>query len=221
MNIQTELQQIGLNKSEISIYTFLIQNGTSSVQNVSRETKISRTNCYYVFKQLTEKGLIEETEIKKKRFYKPLDPSAIVNYTQKNLIAAQRLLPDLYGALSYNKNKPAIRFTESADDFISLLGQILLSSELTVLGNTDVLEHIVPSFSGYFTSELRAKGAACTYIQNAALPLLTIQWNTNITYISRSEPYTATTITNHAIAEQFNYLTKNVPRGTKLETWSV
>jgi sugar-specific transcriptional regulator TrmB len=214
MDIQNKLALLGLNKNEIIIYLFLIQNGKSSVTNVSRETKISRTNCYYILNQLIEKRLVEENNNQKKKMFLPLDPSALVGYGEKMVTEAKKILPDLYGIYSYNKNKPVVSYAETDDELVALLGQISLTPSIHVIGSIDILKLATPHFYSYFISELDKKGNSVIYTKNGNIQHLTIIWGGNTTFITKTEPFTSTTLSNSPLTRTIIGLLGSVPRET-------
>lgn len=57
-NIKIFLKRIGLSKENIEIYLFLLQNGSSTVYEISRYTKVSRTSVYRNCEQLKQEDLI-------------------------------------------------------------------------------------------------------------------------------------------------------------------
>ncbi len=78
MHISKELKKIGLTRSEIDIYIYLLGQGLSSPPAIAKATGIARTNCYNVLQRLKEKALIREQEKGKRKAYIPLDPEALL-----------------------------------------------------------------------------------------------------------------------------------------------
>ncbi|MBD3362990.1 hypothetical protein GF362_04690 [Candidatus Dojkabacteria bacterium] len=58
--IKQKLLKFGLNRDEISVYLFLIQNDLQSALQISRKTRIGRTKVYRLLKNLIGKGLVKE-----------------------------------------------------------------------------------------------------------------------------------------------------------------
>jgi sugar-specific transcriptional regulator TrmB len=77
------LGSIGLNKNEIKIYLDLIQHGKSSALDISKRTKIHRSNTYDAIRKLTERGFIEEILEEKKRFFHSVQPNKLRDYIRQ------------------------------------------------------------------------------------------------------------------------------------------
>jgi DNA-binding MarR family transcriptional regulator len=71
------LQKLGFSESETRLYITLVQNGPSTLLEISRAAKIERTRLYRRLDELCQRGLIEEVPQYKKRVIKAADLSTI------------------------------------------------------------------------------------------------------------------------------------------------
>ena len=53
-----QLKKLGLNNSEIKIYTYLLEYGVSTPTIISKKTLILRPNCYSVLDNLERMGIV-------------------------------------------------------------------------------------------------------------------------------------------------------------------
>jgi predicted transcriptional regulator len=65
------LSEIGLNFYESKVFISVIENIKQTVYEISKSTKISRTNVYRIVERLQKIGLLEETEISGKKYLVP------------------------------------------------------------------------------------------------------------------------------------------------------
>jgi sugar-specific transcriptional regulator TrmB len=151
MAISKKLRDLGLHKSEISVYLFLLRNGRSTAINVSRGTKIARPNCYHVFRQLLSKGLIAEEYVKNKRTYVARDANAIITYSENRTRLAEKVSIDLTALIRKTAIKPQIEFIEGDDEFLVLLNSLRLQSKLVLFGANPK----DPSVLAQFINDLR------------------------------------------------------------------
>jgi sugar-specific transcriptional regulator TrmB len=83
MEVETALEKIGLNKSEIKVYLSLVGIGESTVTPIVRYSKVSKSKVYDVLEKLIQKGLVSFIIKDKKRYYLASDPIQISNYLEK------------------------------------------------------------------------------------------------------------------------------------------
>jgi len=84
--IQEFLKSIGMGKTQIQIYLALIKKGESSVLEISKQTKIHRSNIYDALTNLIDQGLCYKIEKDKTTFFyaRPLK-SLLSNLKQKEI----------------------------------------------------------------------------------------------------------------------------------------
>ncbi len=115
------LKKAGLSEAQAAIYNSLLLNGAQTPTELASATGQSRENCYAVAKRLTELGLIEQTDSKKKK-YRILNPSALealVEKRRKIMVKNENYVKDNISALLdifYTNNEmPGARTLEGID----------------------------------------------------------------------------------------------------------
>lgn len=154
MTIEQTLHQIGLHKSDIIVYLFLLENGLSTPPQIARGTKIARTNCYNILEALKNKDLVEEQSVGKRKAYLASDPGALLRSWEKKKELVERALPDLRALYTTQKNKPKIRFYEGVDGIQEIYHQTLLAKKIHGIGSTDQLRSLMPEFFDKYLLEL-------------------------------------------------------------------
>ena len=77
------LEKIGLHKNERAIYLDLIKSKVSSASEISKRTRIHRTNVYDALNKLISIGFISESKHLKKKLFKAVEPEKIKNYVSQ------------------------------------------------------------------------------------------------------------------------------------------
>ncbi len=158
MEIQNQLRLVGLNHSEITVYLFLLENGLATPPAVARGTRITRTNCYNILEELQTKGLIEEQAVGKRKAYLAKDPEAILRALEQKKEAIARILPDLRGLYTLQKNKPKIRYYDGLEQIKEIYLSTLVYTKVYGLGSTNKLTELMPEFYTYHLNEVKNRG---------------------------------------------------------------
>lgn len=133
MELDTLLQNFGLNEKQIVIYTTLLQLGNANIQEIARKSKIKRTTAYSVLDTLIQRGLINFSQKGAHREYFAEDPKKLpsileeenrkLEFKQKSLLSA---LPELSSIYNSKASKPKIRFYEGVEGLKQIYEETLL-----------------------------------------------------------------------------------------------
>jgi len=236
MDLQEQLSHYGLHKSEISIYLYLLGNGLSTPPQISRGTKIARTNCYNVLNSLKSKGLIETQKQGKHKAYIASDPEVLVQSMEIKKRSLEKLLPDLRAIHVTQKNKPKITFYDGFPQVQNIYWQTLNAKEIYAIGSTKHLDELHKDFFHKFVCQLKERGILLydiltpesrTIVSKETKEILKgyydadilpekykdistdiFVWNDNIALISLEEPIFGTVITNAPLAKTFRIMCK-------------
>jgi len=78
--IELQLEEIGLNKSEIKVYLSLLKLGSSSTGPIISESKTANSKIYEVLEKLIQKGLVSHFTKENVKYYKAASPKMILEY---------------------------------------------------------------------------------------------------------------------------------------------
>ena len=119
--METILKEIGLNQTEIKIYTTLLKIGESKSGEVIREGNIKSGRIYEFFDSLIKKGLISSSKKSGVRYFTATDPKNIYRYLDKKTeeIELERdklklILPSILANSNYSK-KSIVEIYEGLD----------------------------------------------------------------------------------------------------------
>ncbi len=77
--IRNALKSLGFGEQEVETYTKMIYLKESTASNLGKEMKAHRRSVYDMVERLVKKGVLTTIEKNGKKYYKPLDPSHIIN----------------------------------------------------------------------------------------------------------------------------------------------
>ena len=150
----TKLEELGLTKSEIKVYLYLLEHGEQDPNDIANHTGIQRTNCYNILKQLLKRDLIQKHKNKRPITYSPNSPASLLQDIEYRKDIAQLLLPELNNLFKSSDNKPSIRIYEGESEVKEIYQQIIGCGDVLGLAATDNLDELYPDF---ITSEWPAQ----------------------------------------------------------------
>ncbi len=233
MNLQNELKKIGLSKSEIIVYLFLLEEGLSTPPQISSGTRIARTNCYNILVSLKQKGLIEPQQRQKRKAYLATDPQSLMQSIEKKKEIIEQILPDLRSIHTYQKNKPKIKFYEGWEEVKEIYRNSLQAKEIFAIGSTNGISDIDKKFFDTYRTQIKenkivyhdilsnssrgdiqvTKELLKGYYDVTIMPTRyknfqtdILIWEDNIALITLEEPIFGTVLTNKLLAETFRII---------------
>ena len=119
-DIQKLFTSLGLSPTETKIYLSSLELGPTSVQEIAKKAKISRTAAYDAIESLQKHSLLSTFERGKKHYFAAEDPeSAVAHFKtelsnmQAQLENLQRVLPEL--KMMTGGERPTVRFFEGEE----------------------------------------------------------------------------------------------------------
>ena len=76
--IELELRKLGLSAKEVDVYLAGLELGPTSVQNIAKESGLTRPTVYEVIKKLEDKNLFTQSKQGKKRVFSAQSPEGIL-----------------------------------------------------------------------------------------------------------------------------------------------
>lgn len=116
---------LGLTSTETAVYLASLQLGPTSVQEIAKKARLSRTTSYEAIASLQERGLMSTYEQGKKKFFSAEDPERAVAHFrarigefQAQVEALTRVIPDLQ--MLTGGERPTVRFFEGKEALLAL-----------------------------------------------------------------------------------------------------
>lgn len=141
-DISPILKSLGLLDSEIKTYVSALQNGPSTVIELTKFTKLSRQATYVAIETLTDRGLMSSVERGKKRYYQSEHPKKLLDFAQRRKLEIseqvkdlERMIPTL--ELSVGGDGPIVKLFEGKDGIRAVLDEVKRSRPKHAIEITD------------------------------------------------------------------------------------
>lgn len=116
MNLENELEKIGLEKREAKIYLVALEFGPINIQNLAKKSAIKRTTAYEVIKNLKDTGLLSEIIKGKRKLIVATSPDKFKKDAKEKERLISRILPELKSIDNSSLIKPKITFYEGRNE---------------------------------------------------------------------------------------------------------
>ena len=168
-SIEENLEALGLSASEAEVYISLLELGGAYVSTLAKRAEIERTNCYYILRQLADKGLVSSSDKGKARYYLAGDPNRFLADCEKKLEFAQQLVPQLTALQNTRTLRgPNVRTFDSKKGVGDTLFTSLESStEIMRYSNLKSLRFKYPAIVREYCKRLAKKELRCRIISPA------------------------------------------------------
>ena len=150
-----KLMQFGLSDKEAKVYLALLELGPSSVTEIARRARVTRTNAYHLLNSLLSHGLVSSSESQSKVIFSAEKPERLfymmkeqLHQAERNCKEAEELMPELKSIYHDPDQKLRVRYYEGVEGIITAY-EDTLSARSEILGYASV-EHQHSFFPGYF-----------------------------------------------------------------------
>lgn len=167
-NLELELQKVGFEAREASVYLASLELGPSPVQKIAQRAGIPRATVYLVLDDLQNKGFVTTYEEGKKTYFVAEPPQHIADLVDENEIrvkqqkdALKSLIPELTSRGQFEKgDKPMVKYYEGDKAVGSFLRDLFSSGSGEVLNilNLDSAANTLKN-AGLSIDEVRARRA--------------------------------------------------------------
>lgn len=170
MQYQQVLEQLGLSKKEISVYSVLLELDSALVTDIAEKAGINRTSCYDILTSLSKRGLVSKIVKKKKIYFNADDPKKLISYLdrekeqeynkiekQKNLI--KEVLPELSSLFKPRATKPKVELYEGEKGMREAYEDTLTADGIYyAYANFETMHEGLPNFfPDYYKRRVKAK----------------------------------------------------------------
>lgn len=151
-----KLKEFGLSPNEAKVYLALLELGSSSVTEIARRAKVTRTNAYHLLNALLTYGLVSTNENQSKVTFSAEKPERLLymvrdrlNKAEKAYKEAEELMPELRSIYHDPEQKLRVRYYEGVEGIITAYEDTLRARNKKILGYASV-EDQHSFFPGYF-----------------------------------------------------------------------
>ena len=157
MELQKDLQKIGLSEKESKVYLACLQLGIDSVLNIARLSELKRPTVYLILDELEKRGLISRVKKEHKVLFKAESPDHLLSELNEKQEITKNILPSLKAIYNLDPEKPTIKIAEGISGVKNVYQEIFIylskhpDQELIIYGSLkDTLEHFESQTVDYF-----------------------------------------------------------------------
>ncbi|MDD5463848.1 MAG: helix-turn-helix domain-containing protein [Candidatus Moranbacteria bacterium] len=110
-----DLERIGLNQKEVSVYLAALELGEANIQQIAKKSGVKRTTAYDIIESLKKKGLINQSVRGKKILFSASDPRKLEDEVDEQKHILKRIMPQLLSMANALDSKPKVSFFEGYD----------------------------------------------------------------------------------------------------------
>jgi len=174
--IETQLESIGLNKSEIRVYFSLLKLGSSSTGPIITKSKTANSKVYEVLEKLMQKGLVSHFTKGNVKHYKAASQKMILHYLREKEDALKdqeknisSIMPQLLRLAEKEEENETSIFTGPRGiktAFRSLVDELSPNEEVHIMGVHDLDEKFLP-LALFFQNIRSHKKIKAKFLMNA------------------------------------------------------
>jgi sugar-specific transcriptional regulator TrmB len=121
----TALESLGFNRNEALVYLELIKMGKASPLELSKRTKIHRSNMYDILEKLFEKGIVDKSIESNKKIFYPVEPKDLLDYLKQKEKQLEEILPEMERIYSYEKDDRVVTISEGINSAKNIISHLI------------------------------------------------------------------------------------------------
>lgn len=161
IEIERQLEDLGLSKNEAVIYMALVKLGKATVKEIAKATGMHRTNIYDILEKLKEKGLVSYFKEKNIQYFIASHPRNLESFLKEKLDLLHNILPKLIEIYNIKEEEVIVEIFKGKQGMKSAFRDILRSlNKGGVFYGYSVggqLREYLPIFSNQFQAEMKRK----------------------------------------------------------------
>ncbi len=161
----TALEQLGLTKNQSIVYLSLLKLGSSSAQNIIKESGLHRSRVYDSLERLEDLGLVSYVVKDFKKYFQAAKPEKLLNYVEEKREIVNQLLPELKKLEGMKKEDINASIYKGKEGIKTIHSEMLKEGkEVYVLGAKGMIFKELPYFIPNFERERIKKKIKFTLI---------------------------------------------------------
>ena len=150
----TALEQLGLTKNQSLVYLSLLKLGSTTAQNIIKESGLHRSRVYDSLERLQELGLVSYVVKDFKKYFQAANPEKLLDYIDEKKEIINQILPELK-KLEGMKKEEINAFIYKGKEGIKTIHSEMLKEgkEVYVLGAKGMIFKELPYFIPHFEKE--------------------------------------------------------------------
>ncbi len=151
--------KLGLDNSEIKVYSSLLTYGRSKVNDLAKYAKIDRRSCYDVLNRLIGKNFVSSIEINKVKFFEGINPDLIISNFKDIVAELEAVLPKLHEIGNNNNGETKVTLLKGLDGLKMALNDIVnVGQDYVGMGAAIKFFELLPVQTIKIMKQIEAKG---------------------------------------------------------------
>ncbi len=147
----THLEKLGLTRNESIIYVSLLKLGSTSAQNLIKESELHRSRVYDALESLQRKGLASHVIKDFKKYFQAVEPHQLLKYLDEQKEHLKEILPDLESIKGMKKEEISATIYKGKEGLKTIHSEMLKEGkDVRVLGAKGLifseLKYFMPNF---------------------------------------------------------------------------
>lgn len=151
MHVQKAVENIGLSKTEASVYLASLELGESIISDIAKAVRLPRSTCYEAMENLTSLGLINVLIIGSRKLYKAADPEKLLAILKERESLLKVIVPQLKLKHHTHNKRPNLYLYQGKEALIAVLDDILEKQYplYAITSIDDILEVLGAEFKNF------------------------------------------------------------------------
>src|SRR3989344_2634445 len=159
------LEQIGLTKNQSAVYLALLKLGSTTAQNILKESGLHRSRVYDSLERLEDLGLVSFVVKDFKKYFQAANPEKLVDYVNEKKEVVNQILPELKKLEGMKKEEINASIYKGKEGIKTIHSEMLKEGkEVYVLGAKGMIFKELPYFIPHFEKERIKKKIKFTLI---------------------------------------------------------
>ncbi|MDP4039663.1 MAG: helix-turn-helix domain-containing protein [Candidatus Pacearchaeota archaeon] len=155
MNIEGNLEELGLSRQEANIYVATLKLGVAKASQIAQKSGIMRGGVYYILKLLKEKGYVNEVIKSGVQYYGAVSPERILDIVEEERNRKKEIMKEIIGDLKEMQQsaieRPLMEIYEGYEGFKTIFSKLIEKpkQEFRCYMSADILNYL-PHFHEQF-----------------------------------------------------------------------
>lgn len=154
------LQNYGFSSREAKIYLTCLEFGEDVVSSIARRAWENRVTTYSILKDLTQRGIANEVNKNKKKYYSVIAADTLIAREEKKYIKLKKALPEFLAVTNHFASKTKISYHEWFENVKEIFDETLKQDdEILVIRGNESIKSIFKKdkFSSFHTKRIQRK----------------------------------------------------------------
>jgi sugar-specific transcriptional regulator TrmB len=144
-NINSVLENYGLNEKESQVYLALLCIGDATAKEISDYSNIKRTTIYPIAEKLAKRGILGQYKARYGTHFAAINPRKLIGRLESIKSELTNILPELEAMEKKDISRPKVKYFEGKTGYLEIINESLngYSFEVLYLGSAQELNEII------------------------------------------------------------------------------